>query len=253
MILNVIIVIQRPIIVVIYRSAILSMTDLEHNIARLNLRIHQACSVASRNPDAVTLLAVSKTRDAQTIRQAYHTGLRRFGENYASEAAEKIALLPTDIEWHFIGPVQSNKTAFITTHFAWVQTIDRMRIARRLNDQHPPHLPPLQCLIQVNISDDPDKSGITPDEVEPLAREMLLLPQITLRGLMTIPKAGLSPDQLGADFARMSQLLQQLKTFAPFADTLSMGMSDDLEIAIANGSTMVRVGTDLFGPRPANK
>jgi pyridoxal phosphate enzyme (YggS family) len=246
-------VIQRPIIVVNYRFAILSMTDLEHNIAQLNLRIHQACSAASRKPDDITLLAVSKTRDTQTIRQAYHSGLLRFGENYASEAAEKIPFLPDDIEWHFIGPVQSNKTAFIASHFTWVQTVDRMRIARRLNDQRPAHLPPLHCLIQVNISDDPDKSGVTPEEVEPLAKEILLLPRITLRGLMTIPKAGLSPDQLAADFARMAQLLRQLQAIAPLADTLSMGMSDDLEIAIANGTTMVRVGTDLFGPRAAKQ
>lgn len=226
------------------------MTALEHNIAQLKLRIDAACKKAQRSNNSLILLAVSKTRDINTIKAAYDLGLREFGENYAREAEEKIPFLPRDITWHFIGPVQSNKTRIIAEQFSWVQSIDRLKIAERLNEQRPPQLPPLQCLIQVNISHEPQKAGVMPAEVMALAKTISTLPRLHLRGLMAIPKAGQSPEALANDFANMQVLLRQLQTRFRSVDTLSMGMSADLEPAIIHGSTLVRVGTDLFGPRP---
>lgn len=225
------------------------MTALENNITKLNLRIATACAQAHRTNNSVNLLAVSKTRDINAIKKAYTLGLRRFGENYANEAQTKIPYLPDDIEWHFIGPIQSNKTRIIAENFSWVQSIDRIKIAQRLNDQRPNHLPPLQCLLQINISNDPQKSGIEVTQMADLAQQLMLLPRLNLRGLMAIPKAEQTMEQLTADFARMAQLFKQLRTIAKQVDTLSMGMSADMETAIANGSTMVRIGTDLFGAR----
>ena len=224
------------------------MTALENNITTLKLRIDTACQQAHRSNNSVNLLAVSKTRDINTIKNAYDLGLRQFGENYVNEAEVKIPSLPDDIEWHFIGPIQSNKTRTIAENFSWVQSIDRLKIAQRLNDQRPDNLPPLQCLIQINISNDPNKSGITAAKLDDFSQELIQLPNLTLRGLMAIPKAGQTSEQLQHDFARMAELLKQLQIICTHADTLSMGMSADMETAIANGSTMVRIGTDLFGP-----
>lgn len=228
----------------------LTMPTPEHNIAVVKQRIANACSHYDRSNNSVILLAVSKTRDINTIRAYYDAGLRCFGENYLSEALAKMPQLPADIEWHFIGPIQSNKTRAIASHFAWVHSIERSKIARRLSEQRPPQMAPLNCLIQVNISDDPNKSGIAPQQLEPLARELLTLPGLRLRGLMAIPKAGQNEQQLENDFASMAQLLRQLQAFCTDADTLSLGMSADLELAIKHGSTLVRIGTDLFGARP---
>jgi pyridoxal phosphate enzyme (YggS family) len=225
------------------------MQALEHNITRLNLRIANACNAADRANNSVKLLAVTKTREITTLTQAYHLGLRAFGENYPQEAQTKIAHLPNDIEWHFIGPIQSNKTRFIAEHFSWVHSIDRLKIAQRLHEQRPSNLPPLNCLIQINISQEPQKSGIAAEELFALATALLALPHLRLCGLMAIPKAEQSEAALTNDFANMALLLRQLQTIIPSANTLSMGMSADLELAIQYGATIVRVGTDLFGPR----
>lgn len=222
---------------------------LENNITSLKHRITTACQQSQRTNNSVNLLAVSKTRDINTIKNAYDYGLRQFGENYVSEAEQKITALPKDIEWHFIGPVQSNKTKTIAKHFHWVQTIDRIKTAKRLNEQRPKGMEAIQCLIQVNISNEPQKSGVGVSELMPLAQFIETLPHLTLRGLMAIPKADNKLTTSRQEFAKMAQLLKQLQLDAPQADTLSMGMSKDLEAAIAQGSTMVRVGTDLFGPR----
>lgn len=226
------------------------MSALENNISRVNLRIAAACDQAHRSNNSVNLLAVSKTRDINTIKAAYDLGLRRFGENYAKEAEAKIPCLPADIEWHFIGPLQSNKTRIVAEQFAWVHSIDRLKIAQRLNEQRPAHLPPLQCLIQVNISHEAQKAGVLPEEVLPLAQAIQALPHLRLRGLMAIPRAEQNAQQLANDFANMAALLRQLQTLNTDIDTLSLGMSADLELAIAHGSTLVRIGTDIFGPRP---
>ena len=225
------------------------MTVLEKNICTVKKRISTACHQAQRFNNSVYLLAVSKTRDINTIKSAYDLGLRAFGENYINEASEKIPFLPADIEWHFIGPIQSNKTRTIAELFAWVHSIDREKIAQRLNDQRPAHLPPLQCLIQVNISKEPQKAGVLPEGVLPLANIILTLPHLKLRGLMAIPNPNQPENNLANDFANMAMLLRQLQTVAPDADTLSMGMSADLELAIQHGATIVRIGTDIFGAR----
>lgn len=227
----------------------LTMPIPEHNITVVQQRIHDACTRYGRDPDSVKLLAVSKTRGIATIQRAYNAGLRLFGENYVQEAEQKIHQLPEDIEWHFIGPAQSNKTRFIAASFNWIHSIDRIRIARRLNTQRPANLPAMQCLIQINISDDPGKSGIAPQDLNALATDLLGMPRLVLRGLMAIPRAGQSNQALENDFANMAQLLRQLQTLAPQADTLSMGMSADLELAIKHGSSLVRIGTDIFGAR----
>lgn len=227
----------------------LLMPMLQHNITLLQQRITRACAENQRSVQEVQLLAVSKTQTVASLRQAYDLGLRQFGENYASEAQEKIPQLPDDITWHFIGPVQSNKTRFIAGHFQWVHSIDRLKIAQRLSEQRPAQLPPLQCLLQINISNDAHKSGIAPAEMEPLARAVMALPHLQLRGLMAIPKAEQSAAELEKDFANMAQLLRQLRVINEQADTLSMGMSGDMELAIRHGSTLVRIGTDLFGAR----
>lgn len=225
------------------------MPALEHNISTLKLRIKNQCHEVHRDNNSVLLLAVSKTRNADTVKLVYDLGLRQFGENYVNEAKEKISLLPKDIEWHFIGPIQSNKTCFISEHFSWVQTIDRLKIAQRLNQQRPDNLPQLQCLIQINISSDPKKSGIAPEDMLALAEKIIAMPKLQLRGLMAIPKANQTKKDLNKDFSNMAALLRQLQIICKQADTLSMGMSSDLEAAITYGSTMVRIGTDLFGPR----
>lgn len=203
----------------------------------------------------VTLLAVSKTKPFADILKAYHAGQRQFGENYVQEGVEKIQLAQqqniNDITWHLIGPLQSNKTRIVAEHFDWVQTIDRVKIAERLSQQRPDHLQPLQVLIQINISDENSKSGITPQQMEELAQQIINLPKLQLRGLMAIPAPTEDINQQTAVFNQMKVLLQQLQQRFPQQkiDTLSMGMTDDMQTAIACGSTMVRIGTAIFGKR----
>ena len=202
-------------------------------------------------PEDVTLVAVSKTKPADDIIAAYKHGQRQFGESYVQEAVTKVTALADykDIIWHFIGPIQSNKTKLISQHFDWVQSVDREKIAQRLNDQRPKGLPALNVCIQVNINDEESKSGLNIQEVETIAQLIHRLPHLTLRGLMTIPKAAQSPEELDASFLAMSALFKQLQVQYPSMDTLSMGMSGDIESAIRNGATLVRVGTALFGQR----
>lgn len=203
----------------------------------------------------VTLLAVSKTKPFADILKAYHAGQRQFGENYVQEGVEKIQLAQqqnlNDITWHLIGPLQSNKTRIVAEHFDWVQTIDRVKIAERLSQQRPDHLQPLQVLIQINISDENSKSGIVPQQMEELAQQIINLPKLQLRGLMAIPAPTEDINQQTVVFNQMKVLLQQLQQRFPQQkiDTLSMGMTDDMQTAIACGSTMVRIGTAIFGKR----
>jgi pyridoxal phosphate enzyme (YggS family) len=196
------------------------------------------------------LLAVSKTRPADAIRQAAAAGVEHIGENYLREALDKMGQLQ-DLElcWHFIGPIQSNKTRAIAEHFDWVHSIDRAKIARRLNEQRPADLPPLQVCLQVNISGEDSKSGAAPADIRELAAVVESLPKLTLRGLMAIPAATDNPQQQRQAFAALRELLEHLQPEHLHMDTLSMGMSADLEAAIAEGATIVRVGTDIFGPR----
>lgn len=225
------------------------MSKLQHNITFLQQRITNACIATNKKPENVTLLAVSKTQSVEIIQQAYDLGLRQFGENYVNEAQEKIPSLPQDIVWHFIGPLQSNKTRFIAEQVAWLHSLDREKIALRLNEQRPASLAPLQCLIQVNISNDDNKSGIDAENLLDFAAKIAALPRLQLRGLMAIPKANQSNEALAQDFAKMAELLALLQQNYTGIDTLSMGMSADLELAIAHGATIVRIGTDLFGAR----
>lgn len=227
------------------------MNSIVERLKEVRCQIQTACHQCNRSPDSVQLLAVSKTKPAAAIRQLYQAGQTAFGENYLQEALVKQQAL-TDleaIEWHFIGPIQSNKTRDIATYFDWVQSIDRIKIARRLNEQRPPQLPPLNVLIQVNIDDEDSKSGVAPEQVAELARFIAELPQLNLRGLMTLPAAASSSAIQAESFANMQRLYSDLASQYSTVDTLSMGMSNDLAPAIAAGSTMVRVGTSLFGAR----
>ena len=227
------------------------MTSIEHNLHQVRDRIAAAAVRCGRAPEEITLLAVSKTKPASAVTEAVAAGQRAFGENYVQEGVDKIMALTaeSDLQWHFIGPLQSNKSRLVAEHFAWCHTVDRLRIAQRLNDQRPAHLPPLNVLIQVNISDENSKSGIMLEAVPALAAAIAALPRLHLRGLMAIP----APEQ---DYARQLAVCQQmasafhaLQHAYPAIDTLSLGMSDDMEAAIAAGSTMVRIGTALFGAR----
>jgi len=195
----------------------------------------------------VTLLAVSKGQPVARIEQAIAAGQKAFGENYVQEAAQKMEVLPA-LEWHLIGPLQSNKTRIAAERFAWVQTVASEKIARRLSEQRPASLPPLNVLIQVNVSGETSKSGVGLDEVETLARAIATLPRLQLRGLMAIPEPGADRSR----YASVRSVFEKLKSEFGF-DTLSMGMSDDLEVALAEGSTMVRIGTAIFGPRKKEK
>lgn len=222
--------------------------QLPDNIANLLVRVSRAAEKSQRNPRDVNILAVSKTRPASDIREAAALGLSDFGENYLQEALDKMAALQDlPLRWHFIGPIQSNKTRPIAEHFDWVHSVDRLKIARRLNEQRPPERPPLQVCLQVNISGEQSKSGVTLTELPQLARDVSELPRLNLRGLMAIPAATGDPEQQHRAFAALREALAALDM--PRLDTLSMGMSGDLEAAIAEGATIVRVGTDIFGPR----
>lgn len=222
-------------------------------------RIRTACTSSGRPADAVSLLAVSKTFPLQDILAFHACGQRAFGENYLQEAIDKITQLnelaqthPSvgDIEWHFIGPIQSNKTKPIAEHFQWVHSVDRLKIAQRLSDQRPAHLPALNVLVQVNTSGEDSKSGVSPQDAPALCKAIAALPGVALRGLMTIPSNTDNTQQLQAEFALCKELLQTMNATEGLSlDTLSMGMSSDLELAIESGSTCVRVGTALFGAR----
>jgi PLP dependent protein len=227
------------------------MTTLGHNLHTVRERMAAACAAAQRPVEEVTLLAVSKTFGPEAVRQAYQAGQRAFGENYIQEAVEKMALLSDlPIEWHCIGPIQSNKTRLVAQHFDWAHTVDRLKIAQRLSEQRPEGRAPLSVCIQVNIDGGPSKSGVVPDEAEDLAREVARLPGLRLRGLMTIPEPAESFEEQKAVHERAADLFRELRQAGLELDTLSMGMSADLEAAIAAGSTMVRVGTAIFGGRP---
>jgi len=228
------------------------MFSIADNLQGVRQRIQKATAQAGRPADSVTLLAVSKTRSAAEVEALIQAGVDQFGENYVQEGVDKVqALAHAAVTWHFIGPIQSNKTRQIAAHFAWVHSLDRIKIAERLHDQRPSQLPPLNVCLQVNINQEASKSGVTPAEVPALAAAVARLPRLKLCGLMCIPDPDQDDAQLRQSFAAMRELFEQLQPDYPTLDTLSMGMSDDLELAIAEGSTLVRVGTALFGPRPA--
>ena len=229
---------------------LMNKQQLTDNIAKVRSRVRESAEKCQRQESAILLLAVSKTRPADEIRDAADCGLRHFGENYLQEALDKIEQLQDlDLVWHFIGPIQSNKTRPIATHFDWVHSVDRAKIARRLNDQRPESLAPLNICLQVNISGEDSKSGISPAELPALAQAVVQLPRLRLRGLMAIPEATDDVARQHADFSRLRELLEEVREMAAEADTRSMGMSADMEAAIAEGATIVRIGTDIFGPR----
>ncbi|TXI67069.1 MAG: YggS family pyridoxal phosphate-dependent enzyme [Limnohabitans sp.] len=228
------------------------MTLIADHLQTVQHRIQRACEAAGRLPASVRLLAVSKTFPADDVRQAHAAGQTAFGENYIQEGVDKItALRDLPLEWHCIGPIQSNKTRLVAEHFDWVHSVDRLKIAQRLSDQRPGHLPPLQLCLQVNTDGGPTKSGARPEEVLELARAVAALPRVVLRGLMTIPDPVQGFEAEVALHQRATALFEQVRTelALPHFDTLSMGMTADLEAAIAAGSTMVRVGTAIFGRR----
>ena len=223
------------------------MSTIAENISTLAERIRNAAQANGRDPASVGLLAVSKTKPASDLREAHAAGLRDFGENYLQEALGKQAeLSDLPLIWHFIGPIQSNKTRAIAENFAWVHSVDRLKIAQRLSEQRPAELPPLNICIQVNVSGEASKSGCTPEDLPALAQAISALPNLRLRGLMAIPEPTENLDEQNAAFAAVRTLQDRLNL--PL-DTLSMGMSHDLEAAIAQGATWVRIGTALFGAR----
>jgi PLP dependent protein len=226
------------------------MTMIADNLHQVRARIAQACLRVGRDQNDVTLLAVSKTFGPDAVRAAHAAGQTAFGENYIQEAVEKIALLADlPLEWHCIGPMQSNKTRLVATHFDWAHTVDRLKIAQRLSEQRPADKPPLNVCIQVNVDGGPTKAGVPPHEALALAQAVAALPHLRLRGLMTIPES--APDFVAACAVhiRAKALFDTLNAAGLGLDTLSMGMSSDLDAAVASGSTMVRVGTAIFGGR----
>ena len=223
------------------------MSTIADNIQLVSSRIQAATAAAGRSENSVQLLAVSKTKPAQALREAYAAGLRDFGENYLQEALGKqLELADLPLIWHFIGPIQSNKTRAIAEHFDWVHSVDRLKIAQRLSEQRPAELPPLNICIQVNVSGEASKSGCTPADLPALAEAISTLPRLKLRGLMAIPEPTEDRAEQDAAFAAVQRLQASLNL--PL-DTLSMGMSHDLESAIAQGATWVRISTALFGAR----
>jgi pyridoxal phosphate enzyme (YggS family) len=227
------------------------MDTIEKRLQAVKSRIATACAAAGRDPRDIVLVAVSKTFPAADVRAARAAGQREFGENQAQEAIAKIrALADLDLAWHFIGPVQSNKTRPIAECFAWVHSIDRLKIAERLSAQRPEGMPPLQACIQVNVSGEATKSGVAPGDAAALARAVAALPRLRLRGLMTIPEPTAEVALQRRRFEALRELKDRLVADGLALDTLSMGMSDDLEAAIAAGSTIVRVGSAIFGARP---
>lgn len=227
------------------------MTSIEHNLQQVRERIAAAAARCGRAPEEITLLAVSKTKPASAVAEAIAAGQQAFGENYVQEGVEKVAELAAhpELQWHFIGPLQSNKSRLVAENFAWCHTVDRDRIAQRLNDQRPDALPPLNVLIQVNISDENSKSGIMLEAIPALAQQIAALPRLRLRGLMAIPAPESEYERQLAVCKQMADAFHALKQDYPDVDTLSLGMSDDMDAAIAAGSTMVRIGTAVFGAR----
>ncbi len=223
---------------------------VSNNLQHVLKRIELAAAAAGRASDGVKLLAVSKTMPAQAVREAYAAGQRAFGENYIQEGVDKIAsLADLPVEWHCIGPIQSNKSKLVAENFAWVHSIDRLKIAERLSAQRPALLPPLQVCLQVNVDGGPNKSGVAPQDLLALAQAVATLPQLHLRGLMTIPEPSDNEAQIHAVHRQAKELFDSLNKAGLMLDTLSMGMTSDLEAAIAEGSTCVRVGTAIFGAR----
>lgn len=227
------------------------MSMISDNLVSVRAEIHAACSEFSRHHREVKLLAVSKTFPAEAIRDAYAAGQRSFGENYIQEGVDKALALSdlSGIEWHMIGPIQSNKTRSVAEHFHWVHSVDRLKIALRLSEQRPPSLPPLQVCLQVNIDGGENKSGCLPGEAAALALEIARLPAMQLRGIMVIPEPAIDFVASCAALIPARELFLSIKQQVPSLDTLSMGMSSDLRAAIKEGSTMVRVGTRIFGSR----
>lgn len=233
------------------------MNDIAHNLAQVRAKISAAATACGRAPEEITLLAVSKTKPASAVAEAFEAGHRAFGENYVQEGVDKIRHFQEQgvegIQWHFIGPLQSNKSRLVAEHFDWCHTVDRLKIASRLSEQRPAGLPPLNVLIQVNISDEQSKSGIALAELDALAAQVVELPGVCLRGLMAIPAPEADYDSQFAVARQMAVAFDALKVRYPGVDTLSLGMSDDMEAAIAAGSTMVRIGTAIFGARDYTK
>ena len=230
------------------------MATIQANIQQVHARIAAACAAAQRPVQSVTLLAVSKTCGPAALREAVAAGERRFGENYVQEALPKmeaLADLRHQIEWHFIGPLQGNKTRLAAERFDWIHSVDRLKVAQRLSEQRPAHLPPLQLCLQVNISAEASKSGLAAAEVADVAHAVAALPRVRLRGLMAIPAPANDPAAQRRPHAALRELLGALQRSGLALDTLSMGMSADLESAIAEGATLVRVGSALFGERPS--
>jgi pyridoxal phosphate enzyme (YggS family) len=232
------------------------MTTIEDNLQAQRRRVALACQTAGRDVNAVTLLAVSKTFGADAVAEAVAAGQRAFGENYIQEGVDKILALRAShpgaaLEWHCIGPIQSNKTRLVAEHFDWVQSVDRLKIAQRLSEQRPPGRLPLQVCLQVNVDGGANKSGVTPDELPALAATVAGLPHLQLRGLMCIPEPAPDFEAQRALFQRCKAVFDALRLqLGGGVDTLSMGMSDDLDAAVASGATMVRVGRGVFGARP---
>lgn len=229
------------------------MNDIAHNLAQVRDKISAAATRCGRPSEEVSLLAVSKTKPASAIAEAIDAGQRAFGENYVQEGVDKIRYFQqtgkANLQWHFIGPLQSNKSRLVAEHFDWCHTVDRLRIATRLSDQRPADMAPLNILIQINISDENSKSGIALAELDALAEQVSELPGLALRGLMAIPAPETSYDRQFAVAQQMAVAFEALKARYTTVDTLSLGMSDDMEAAIAAGSTMVRIGTAIFGAR----
>ncbi len=226
------------------------MTAILSNLQAVHAAISQAALETQRDAAKITLLAVSKTVPAGVLREAYHLGQRAFGENYVQEALDKMHdLHDLPLEWHFIGPIQSNKTRAIAENFSWVHSVDRLNIAQRLSDQRPANLPPLNVCLQINVSNEASKGGVAPDEAAALAKAISILPRLRLRGLMAIPAPADAQSAQRIPFAHMRKLLTGLNASGLNLDTLSMGMSHDLTAAILEGATIVRVGTAIFGSR----
>ena len=228
------------------------MTTVIDNLQRVHSRIAAACAAAGRPVDSVTLLAVSKTFPPEAVHTAFAAGQRQFGENYVQEALDKISALAdlrSQLTWHLIGPLQSNKTRPVAAAFDWVHSVDRLKIAMRLSEQRPAGLPPLQVCLQVNISGEASKSGLLPADVPAVAQAVALLPRLRLRGLMAIPEPAAAAAAQPAPHRALRELLATLNTTGLALDTLSMGMSADLEAAVAEGATLLRVGTAIFGSR----
>lgn len=228
------------------------MSSIAQSLEKIRNRVTVLERRYERSPGAVRVLAVSKTKPPEAVRAAAEIGQREFGENHVQDALTKLdALADMDLVWHFIGPIQSNKTRVVAARFHWVHSIDRAKIARRLNEQRPDGLPPLEVCVQVNLSGETSKSGVEPQQVEELAQVVSELPRLRLRGLMTLPQPCDELDDQRRPFAALRGILETLNAGGLALDTLSMGMTNDMEAAIAEGATIIRIGTAIFGPREA--